>query len=101
MKVDSQDLTGRSRNWLKKLQSTSISIEVQNLLDGQAVEIGYRSSCSTTHSTMKTFEIFRNFLKALKAQGIEITETPVKHGNAYAGNNDGFWNSYIFEIKQL
>jgi hypothetical protein len=93
------ELSKRSESWLEKLKNTSLTDEAQALLSGKAVEVGYRATCGSTHKTMKDYEVFKKFIKALKAQGLEVSEMPVKHGNAYATNNGGFWNSYIFEIE--
>lgn len=94
------NLTKRSENWLKKLKETSLNYETLRLMNGESVEIGYRSSCGYTDQTMKDFRILRKFLDALKSQGFVVSETVVSHKNAYATNNGGFWNSYIFKITE-
>jgi len=63
-----------------------------------SVELGYRSQCGATHSTMKTYREFCKILKLLKKDGFNFEEENVKHGNAYATNNGGFWNSTIFKL---
>ena len=92
-------LNKRSEKWLKKLEGTSLKLETSQLINGESVEIGYRSSCGCKDQTLKDFEIFNNLLKALKSQGVTIEQNLVEHKNAYASNNGGFWNSYIFKIK--
>lgn len=62
------------------------------------VEVGYRSSCGSTHPTMKTYREFYKILKILIKEGLEVSEENVTHGNAYATNNGGFWNSTIFKL---
>lgn len=91
--------SNRTQVWLNKLEKTMLRHEVARFIAGDAVEIGYRSTCGCTDQTMKEYEIFRGFLKALNAQGVNVIETPVKHKNAWATNNGGFWNSYIFQVS--
>ena len=93
------ELSKRSGLWLEKLKNTNLADEAQALLNGKPVEVGYRATCGSTHKTMKDYDVFKKFIKALKAQDEEVSERLVKHGNAYATNNGGFWNSYIFEIE--
>ena len=92
------NLNKRSENWLGKLKNTSLKYESLRLVAGEPVEVGYRSTCGCKDQTMKDFEIFRKFLNSLKAQGISVSEKPINHKNAYATNNGGFWNSYIFKV---
>lgn len=70
------------------------------LIELGEVEVGYRSSCGRTDATMKTYESWLKFLKKFRQTGAIIEETSVKHGNAYATNNGGFWNSTIFTMKK-
>ena len=74
--------------------------EALRLIEGDSIEVGYRSTCGCVDQTMKDFEIFRKFLKALSAQGFTVEETSVKHKNSYATNNGGFWNSCIFKVTR-
>jgi hypothetical protein len=92
------ELSKRTNGWLKKLESTALHGDAVKLLNGDPVEVGYRATCGCTDQTMRDFEVFRKFIKALKAQSLDINETPVVHKNAYATNNGGFWNSHIFEV---
>lgn len=85
---------------MEKLEGTALHSEAVKLIQGASVEVGYRSTCGTTHSTLKNFRVFKAFIKALRAQKIEVSETPVSNKNAYATINGGFWNSYIFEIQK-
>lgn len=95
------ELSKRSGGWVKKLLKTQLKQEVERLMKGESVEVGYRSSCGgCKDQTMKDFELFSKLLKALKAQGIIVNTTTVKHKNAYASNNGGFWHSYIYEIGE-
>ena len=93
-------LTKRTEAWLQKLEKTMLHTDALMLINGNAVEVGYRSVCGKTDQTMKDFEMFRKFIKSLKAQGVDISESSVKHKNSYATNNGGFWNSYIFDIRK-
>ena len=91
-------LTNRTQAWIAKLEKTMLQKDALRLVEGEAVEVGYRSCCGVTHQTMKEFEMFRKLLKALKSQGVDVQETPVIHKNSYATSNGGFWNSFIFEV---
>jgi hypothetical protein len=93
-------LTKRSQSWMDKTQKTMLSESSKQLLAGRAVEVGYRSTCGSKDNTHKEYEIFYKLIKSLRSQGVSIRETPVKHGNAYATNNGGFWNSTIFEVEE-
>jgi hypothetical protein len=94
------ELSKRTAAWLLKLEKTMLHREALMLIDGNSVEVGYRSTCGCSDQTMKDFDVFRKFLKSLKSQGVNVNEERVKHGNAYATNNGGFWNSYIFEVSK-
>lgn len=83
---------------MKKLQKTMLADSAEKLIAGKAVEVGYRATCGCTDQTLKDYRVFQKFIAALRYEGIEVRETLVKHGNGYATNNGGFWNSYIFEI---
>ena len=94
-------LSNRSQLWLDKINKTLLKLDVQKILKGESVEIGYRSTCGSgaRDSTHVDFELFLKLLKALKSQGFIVSESPVKHENRYAGNNGGFWNSSIYKIE--
>jgi hypothetical protein len=63
------------------------------------VEVGYRAQCGSTHHTQNVWREWVRLIKKLRADGFEITETPVRHGNAYATSKGGFWQSTIFEVQ--
>lgn len=86
-------------NGLAGYNSNDISRNAGELLTSGSVEVGYRSCCGTTDKTHKVYKEWLKVLKALKKDGLEITEENQKHKNAYATNNGGFWNSTIFRIK--
>lgn len=81
--------------------ANNIEKNFDNLFKNAFVEVGYRSSCGSTHSTMKTYREFYKILKLLRKEGFEISEENVIHGNAYATNNGGFWNSIIFTLIKI
>jgi hypothetical protein len=91
-------LTKRSKAWMIKLQGTMLADSAEQLIAGKSVEVGYRATCGCTDQTLKDYRVFQKFIAAMRSQGINVSETPVKHSNRYATNNGGFWNSYIFEI---
>ena len=93
------NLNKRSLLWLDKVNKTGLYLEVKNLIEGKSVDVGYRATCGCTDKTRKDYNIFMKFIAAIKSQGIIVTQNPVKHGNAYATNNGGFWISYIFNIE--
>lgn len=68
---------------------------VYELLKGETVEVGYRQTCgkSEKHSTLIRYELFNNCIKKLSKMGYVIKCESNTHGNAYATNNGGFWNS--------
>jgi hypothetical protein len=82
----------------EKALQAGFGIEVNSLLEGRKVEVGYRSSCGKTDVTQKNYRVFYKFIQSLRKSGMNISETAVKHDNAYATNKGGFWNSYIFII---
>lgn len=94
------ELSKRAETWFVKLKKTSLKYETVKFINGESVEVGYRSTCGCTDQTMKDFEVFFKFVKALNAQGIFVKKTRAKHKNEYASNNGGFWDSYIFKIGE-
>lgn len=85
-------------NVLVGYDANNIKNNFDNLFKNGSVEVGYRSSCGSTHSTMKTYREFYKILKLIRKEGFEISEENITHGNAYATNNGGFWNSIIFKL---
>lgn len=71
----------------------------KKLNDFGEVEVGFRSSCGVTDNTMKVYSVWLKIIKRFRQTGAVVTETRVKHRNAYASNNGGFWNSTIFTLK--
>lgn len=62
------------------------------------VEVGWRETCGTTDMTMHTYREWVKVVSKLKKDGFVISEERVKHKNAYASNNGGFWNSIIYKV---
>lgn len=68
------------------------------LMDKGSVEVGYRVCCGAKSDTAKVNDDWQKVIKTLRRHGYTITEQDVKHKNAYATNNGGFWNSTIYTI---
>lgn len=63
------------------------------------IEVGYRQACgSGKHNTQKLYDKFDKSILKLQNKGYLISKESVKHKNAYATNNGGFWNSYIYRL---
>ena len=69
---------------------------IESLKDRGSVEIGWRESCGKTDPTMHEKRAWVAVLKALRADGNEISEERQKHKNAYATSKGGFWASIIY-----
>lgn len=63
------------------------------------VEVGYRACCGCTHFTSYVYDEWKKICKRLIADGNDISTESVKHKNAYATINGGFWNSEIYRVK--
>ncbi len=87
-------------NQMQGYQSNQLTEWLESLLSGKRVEVGWRSSCGHTDATHKIFREWVKVLKALRKSGYRLNEESVKHGNAYATNKGGFWNSNIYSIAQ-
>lgn len=74
---------------------------IDSLNNFKQVTVGYRSSCRTTHVTMKQFSLWKKVVKEIKLQGFEVLEENIKVPNEYASNNGGFWNEIKYTIKPL
>jgi hypothetical protein len=68
------------------------------LSDHGQIEVGWRESCGKTDPSHHVYRGWLRVVKQLKKEGITLTEERVKHGNAYATNKGGFWNSIIYRI---
>jgi hypothetical protein len=53
-------------------------------------QVGYLSSCGSTHSTLKIFRLWLKAVKLIEKQGFVFTKEDVKQKNAYATINGGF-----------
>lgn len=86
-------------NKIQGWESNDVSSAINNLMHHGSFEVGYRSQCGSTHKSQKTYNEIVRIIALLRKEGFEISEESVKHKNAYATNNGGFWNSTIFTIK--
>ncbi len=86
-------------NAIQGYAANSLQGWLSTLLTRGWVEVGCRESCSSTHITMKIWREWVRVVARLKRDGWAVSEEAVKHGNAYAGNNGGFWNSTIFSVS--
>ena len=69
------------------------------LLHGNSVEVGKRTACGKTDATAYSYREWEVLIKKMQSCGYVISITPVKHKNAYATLNGGFWSSEIYEIQ--
>jgi len=69
------------------------------LVNGQKVEVGYRTSCGKKDTTHKVFEEWLKVIKSLRKDGFIINEENVKHPNKSPTIAQGFWNSIIYSIN--
>lgn len=79
--------------------SKQIERDYLNLINGQKVEVGYRSSCGKKDKTHKVFEEWIKVIRSLKKDGIIINEENVLHPNKSPTMAQGYWNSIIYSIK--
>lgn len=79
-------------------EANSISDWVNKLIALEEVEVGYRARCGSAHSTHKAYREFLKIIKIMEKEGCVVLQQPVKHKNAYATINGGFWNSSIFKL---
>lgn len=91
-------LADKKSNEYAGYEANSISKYVEDLISLNPVEVGYRAQCGSTHGTQKTYREFIKVIQALEKEGFEISQERVKHKNAYATNNGGFWQSIIFKL---
>ena len=83
-----------------KCSMNSIKFFVEKLFEFGEVEVGYRTQCGSTHDTQKIYREFVKILALLRKEGHFITEEKIKHKNAYASNNEGFWQSSSYKIQK-
>jgi hypothetical protein len=81
---------GYDNNEMKRL--------IESLRRDGYVEVGWRTQCGSTDRTQKVYREWCKVIKMLSKDGIRLSEESVKHKNAYATNNGGFWNSIIYKI---
>lgn len=94
-KIDSAD---KRLNLLYGYDRNIIVFYIDTIIQNGSYEVGYRSQCGSTHITQKIYREFYKIILLMRKEGFEINEEPVKHGNRYATNNGGFWNSTIFKL---
>ena len=90
--ISRDDFLNKSAGW----QTNDIKTYVNALFEFGRVEVGYRSSCGVTDRTHKVFKEWLKVLKKIRADGVKVREEIQKHGNGYATNNGGVWNSTIY-----
>ena len=71
-----------------------------NLVKFGQVEVGWRESCGYTDRGVYLKRGWDKVIAAAKKDGLVITEERVKHGNAWATKNGGFWNSIIYRTSK-
>jgi hypothetical protein len=76
----------------------SIKSELDRLLTHRVVEVGWRESCGTTDFTMHVYREWVKVVKRLEKEGLKIKQERIKHGNSYATNKGGFWNSIVYSL---
>lgn len=91
-------LADNKLNLLHGWESNSIQTYIDDFFKNSQVEIGYRAQCGSTHLTQKIYNEFVKITYKLKKEGYSIDQENVKHKNAYATLNQGFWNSTIFRL---
>lgn len=102
IKEQFKDIIEKSDNKLNKIlgwQDDPIRHFVDVLDIKKEVEVGFRSCSGSTDKTQIIYREWVSFIKKLKKNGIKISEESIKHKNAYATNNGGFWNSSIYRIQ--
>lgn len=87
-------------NGFARWESNDLQGHLNNLLDHGEVEVGYRTSCKVTDPTVKIWQEWVKVIKKLKADGLEIKEEVIKHGNNWATLSGGFWHSTVFTLKE-
>lgn len=73
-----------------------IAENTRNLLRFGRVEIGWRESCGKTDRTHVRARAWFKAVAAMKKDGIDIEEVPVKHACSWATKAGGFWRSVIY-----
>lgn len=81
-------------------QSNQIQRDYSNLINGEKVEVGYRTSCGKKDKTHRVFEEWLKVIKSLKKDGFIINEENVLHPNKSPTMAQGYWNSIIYYINQ-
>ncbi|GEM_PF-2551938 len=80
-------------------QSNSLAGWYSTLTKTGSVEVGWRECCGSTHITMIIRREWVKVTKKMERAGMRLLVERVKHGNAYATNNGGFWQSEIFKLS--
>lgn len=70
----------------------------KTLLHVGRVEVGYRQACGTTDTTAHIHREWLKWLKAARKAGLTINEEALRHGNAWATMQGGFWHSSIYML---
>lgn len=75
-----------------------LSKALETLFQFGQVEIGWRESCGKTDFTMFVFREWKKIVTALRKNGFQLSEEPIKHGNAWATKCGGFWSSIKYSL---
>jgi len=97
--MDLQEAIEREDSKINKLcgwETNDIAGYYSELQKYGLVEVGWRESCGATDKTHVAYRSWRKIITLMTKSGAVITEQRVKHGNAYASNKGGFWQSIIF-----
>lgn len=79
-------------------QSNDILTYISKLNTFREVNVGYRSSCGSTDSTMKVFALWAKTLKEIAKQGVIINAENIPQKNAYATIAGGFWHEFKYTM---
>jgi hypothetical protein len=81
-------------------KSTQVENDIENLIEGKSVEVGYRAGCGRIDNTHLVFREWLKIIKSLKKDGFKISETNLTHANKSPTMAQGFWNSIVYKIDR-
>ena len=81
-------------NGISPIQNQIVE-HIEELNKEKSTVIGYRSSCGTTDTTMKIYDLWKKALKEFEKQGVYLRSENLKVDNSWATLSGGFWH----EIK--
>ena len=71
---------------------------LNNLLHLGSVEVKWREACYPTDITQDIYKEWVKIVTMLRKNGLNISEEPIKHKNAYEKSKNGFWNSILYKL---